>query len=204
MLFFRSKNAKIITLIAAILIIVVCIYAKLVDDKDEENKKETIETPSSVQKILEHDYDKNYPASVREVVKTYCKVIENLYNEDLSEDAFIELADVERELLDEELLENNTYSEFMGRLRKEIKTYKDASTKITKWEVEENKSVKYWYNDNKRCSSINVSIQLSGQGGIINERFILRLDKSGKWRILGWEEASKDNSEGKEGKKNGK
>ena len=199
MIFFRSKNAKILSLITAIFVIVVILYAHLAARKENENKKEIITTPSVVEQIISKDYKNNYPASVREVVRTYFKAVENLYNEELSEDDFIELADVERLMMDEILLEENTYSEFMERLKSEVKDCKDSKTKIGSWEVEKNNQVEYWYHDEFRYASIKASVQLIGKSTQrINEKFILRENEDGRWKIIGWVNADEEEEEEKE------
>lgn len=189
MMFLKSKYSKIIAMIAAILVVVVIVYANIVSRKDKANKEE-IETPTQVQKLLDKDYEKEYPASVREVVRTYFKAIECMYNEELSEDDFIDLADVERELLDDELLGKNPYGEFLERLRKEVNEYKNNNTIIAQWDVGENDTIKYWYHEKDRYASVIATIRLTGkQNSIFMEKFILRCDEEEKWRILGWEEA---------------
>ena len=200
MIFLRSKNAKALTLIAAVLVVVVILYANLLSRKEAENKKEIITTPSVVEQILNKDYKNNYPASVREVVRTYFKVIENLYNEDLSEDDFIDLADVERLMMDDVLLEENSYSDFMTRLKSEVKDCKDSKTRIGSWEVEKNNQIQYWYHDNYRYASIKATVQLIGQNTQrVDEKFILKENKDGRWKIIGWVNADEEESnEGEE------
>ena len=134
MIFFRSKNAKILTMIAAMVVVLIIVYAYIVASKDEKNKTQEmeIEPSTKVQKILEKDLNKNYPASVREVIKQYCEIVECLYSEELSEKDFAKLADMERELMDEELLENNTYGDFFERLQNEVNKYKKNKMKIKK------------------------------------------------------------------------
>ncbi len=200
MIFLRSKNAKALTLIAAVLVVVVILYANLLSRKEAENKKEIITTPSVVEQILNKDYKNNYPASVREVVRTYFKVIENLYNEDLSEDDFIDLADVERLMMDDVLLEENSYSDFMTRLKSEVKDCKDSKTRIGSWEVEKNNQIQYWYHDNYRYASIKATVQLIGQNTQrVDEKFILKENEDGRWKIIGWVNADEEESnEGEE------
>lgn len=200
MIFLRSKNAKALTLITAVLVVVVILYANLLSRKEAENKKEIITTPSVVEQILNKDYKNNYPASVREVVRTYFKVIENLYNEDLSEDDFIDLADVERLMMDDVLLEENSYSDFMTRLKSEVKDCKDSKTRIGSWEVEKNNQIQYWYHDNYRYASIKATVQLIGQNTQrVDEKFILKENEDGRWKIIGWVNADEEESnEGEE------
>ena len=191
MIFFRSKNAKILTMIAAMVVVLIIVYAYMVASKDEKNKTQEmeIEPSTKVQRILEKDLNKNYPASVREVIKQYCEIVECLYSEELSEKDFAKLADMERELMDEELLENNTYGDFFERLQNEVNKYKKNKMKITKWEVEDNKKVSVWYNNDRKCASIRAVFTVSGDKVLlVKEEFILRYSEDGKWKILGWKE----------------
>ena len=200
MIFLRSKNAKILSMIAAMVVVLIIVYSYVVSSKDEKNKTQDvdIEPSTKAQKVLEKDLEKNYPASVREVVKQYCEIVECLYSEELSEDDFAELADMERELMDEELLENNTYGEFFERLQNEVNKYKKNKMKISGWEVEDNKKVTIWYNDDRKCASIRAVFTVSGEKvQIVREEFILRLDEDGKWKILGWKEYGDESVEEK-------
>lgn len=189
MLFFRSKNAKILTMIAAIVLVVVIAYFNLVSSKDKHNKQEEeVKTPTAAQQLIDKDLKNNYPASVREVVKLACNITKEYYEEELSQDDLVKLSDQHRMLFDDELLEENIYSEYIERLQNEIEKYEKAQTKISGFDIVENKEIKYWYNNDKKCASIQVAFKVTGkEPGVVYEKFILRQDSNEKWKILGWE-----------------
>lgn len=200
MVFLRSKNAKMLTMIAAILVVVVILYINLISRKEAQNKEvEKPQTPTKVQQVLDMDFDNNYPASVREVVKAYLKITQCYYmEEELSDDDIVMLADKQRELMSDELLKKNNYSEFMERLKKEIESYRKSGTKMTEYTVGANETIKYWYHEAAKMSSVEVTLNMTGEmAGKVCETFILTQDKSEEWKIIGYKlsEDEKDNQE---------
>ena len=76
----------------------------------EKSKKEEVEL-SEVQKIILKDLSgKSYPATPREVVKFYNRIIACYYNEEFTEEELHQLTDQARALMDKELADNNPSS----------------------------------------------------------------------------------------------
>ena len=62
---------------------------------------------TEIQKLITKNLDTNYPATPREVVKYYNRILECFYDDTYTDDELESLADQARKLLDDELLENN-------------------------------------------------------------------------------------------------
>ena len=75
---------------------------------------------TEVQKVITKDLDANYPATPREVVKYYNRIVKCFYNETYTEDELYELGDQARKLFDEELLENNPRESYFDALKADI------------------------------------------------------------------------------------
>ncbi len=190
---FRGKNAKLLTMMTAIALVIVLVYAALTNKEEEKNSQLTVEAATEVSTLIDKDLDKEYPASVREVVKLYCRIITCYYNEELEEEELVALADQQRALFDKELLEHNKYGAFMKRLEAEIASYKAAKKTIINYQINSNQSVQYWWNEDRECASIMVVLNMNGKTlNQVYEKFILRKDNSGQWKILGWQLADED------------
>lgn len=190
---FRGKNAKLFTMMIAISLAVVMSYVALTKKEENENSKIDEKEKTEVTALMEKNLNTEYPASVREVVKLYLRIITCYYNEDLTEDEKIVLADQQRALLDKELLDKNKYSEFIKRLDDEITSYKAAKKTVINYQLNSNESVQKWWNNGKECASIIVLINLNGKSlNQVYEKFVLRRDDNGRWKILGWDVADQD------------
>lgn len=190
---FRGKNAKLLTMMTAIAVVVVLLYVGLTKKEEEKNSQLTVEAATEVGILMDKDLDAEYPASVREVVKLYLRIITSYYNEDLDEKELVAIADQQRALFDKELLDNNTYGDFMKRLKNEISSYKSANKTVINYQINSNQSVQYWWNNDRECASIMVVVNMNGKSlNQVYEKFILRKDDKGKWKILGWQLADED------------
>ena len=180
-------------MMVAISLAVVMSYVALTKKEENENSKIDEKERTEVTDLMEKNLNTEYPASVREVVKLYLRIITCYYNEDLTEDEKIVLADQQRALLDKELLDKNKYSEFMKRLEDEIASYKAANKTVINYQINSNESVQKWWNNGKECASIIVLINLNGKSlNQVYEKFVLRRDDNGRWKILGWDIADQD------------
>ena len=193
---FRGKNAKLLTMMTAIAVVIVLLYVGLTKKEEEKNSQLAVEVETEVDMLMDKDLDKEYPASVREVVKLYLRIITCYYNEDLDEKELVALADQQRALFDKELLDNNNYGDFMKRLKNEIASYKSVNKTVINYQINSNQSVQYWWNNDRECASIMVVVNMNGKSlNQVYEKFILRKDDNGKWKILGWQLADEDDFE---------
>ena len=76
-------------------------------------------TLTEVQKVITKDLEDNYPATPREVVKLYNRILQCFYNESYTDEELQQLGDQARMLFDEELLENNPRDVYLDALRAE-------------------------------------------------------------------------------------
>ena len=185
---FRVKNAKVFTMMTAIALVIVMSYFALTKKEEDKNSQLTVEAATEVSILMDKDLEKEYPASVREVVKLYLRIITCYYNEDLSEEQLVALVDQQRALLDKELLDNNKYGDFMKRLESEIASYKSSKTTVINYQINSNQSVQKWWNNDRECASVMVVINMNAKSlNQVYEKFILRRDDNGRWKILGWQ-----------------
>lgn len=148
------------------------------------------EVNTEAQKILEKDLDRNYPASVREVVRLYSRITKCWYNEKISEEELSDLANMQRSLFDEELLEENPLLEFTERLKKEVTSAKEEQRTMSSYRVQKESSVKKWKTEEDSFASIIACFvtKINKKGyEYTYEEFLLREDEKGQWKIVGWQ-----------------
>lgn len=148
---------------------------------------------TELEKLLEKDILNNYPSSPREVIKLYSRLTKVLYNENLKEEQINQLAKQINNLYDAELIANNAKDDYTLNLQVEISGYKKANRVIIQYEVEASDAVQYWEKEEKSYASLVTSYTIKEDDNMSKtfEEFILREDKEGKWKILGWELSDK-------------
>ena len=164
--------------------IIVAYLAVLNAPKEEEAAK-----ISAATRILNRNYEDDYPSTPREVVKAYADISQCYYDPGVTEQEIAGLAKKMRQLLDPELQANQSYEDYLDSLRAEILQYRQAEKIITGYSVSSGADVKYVTNENGELATLFLTFNIRENGKInhIKEQFILRKDKDKHWRILGWQ-----------------
>lgn len=186
------KGKKLAQLVGTLCLVVsVVLGVFLVMNQNEDNsifsKEETLNTEA--QSILSKDIDRNYPATVREVVRLYSRISKCYYNETISEEEFTALVEMQRKLFDEEFLENNPLDTFTNNLAAELDAAKAKKHQMVTYRVQKQSSVESWQSDDNHFSSIVASFTMytKNEGYTRTyEEFLLREDENGRWKIVGW------------------
>lgn len=184
-----KKLARLIGSLCVVVCVVLGIFFLLNMDEDDGifSKKEKPNTEA--QNILSKDIDRNYPATVREVVRLYARISKCYHNETISEEEFKGLVEFQRKLFDEEFLENNPIETFTNNLAMEIEAAKAKKYQMVQWRVQKESSVVTWKNGENSFASIVASfIMNEKEQGYTRtfEEFLLREDEAGRWKIVGW------------------
>ena len=148
-------------------------------------------TVTRVQELLMRNLEQNYPATPKEVVKLYSDITQCFYGEKYSEEELERLATMAYALFDEELAAANPWNIYYAKLIGEIEEYKknhyviSAYTTSSSVDIEHQKFTK----DGYTCTRVYVYYTMRRETVIdtLNEVFVLRKDKSGYWRIYGWQ-----------------
>lgn len=192
---FKGKNAKMLTMLVAIAVVIVLTYVAF-QKKQSEKAIQTEEktSVSEIDNIIMKNLEEEYPASVRELVKYYYKVLQCMFNGQASDKQIIKLIDKERALFDKELLKKNEYSEFVKGRNAEIRQYKKSGVKLLKFVIQDSEETKYWQNNNSEMASIKAHIYMTGKKSYkdVYQEYVFRKDSEGKWKILSWSNTSDD------------
>ena len=184
-----KKLAQLIGSLCLIVVVVLGVFLGLVL-KQKDNVFSKGEKPNTeAQNILSKDIDRNYPATVREVVRLFSRISKCYYNEKISEEEFKRLVEMQRKMFDAEFLDNNPLDTFTNNLAAEIDAAKAKENKISTYRVQKQSSVNTWLDGENHFASIIASFTMSTKGEAPTrtfEEFLLREDENGRWKIVGW------------------
>lgn len=154
-------------------------------NRENASAEEKVEL-TEVQKINMENLDKDYPATPREVVKFYNRIISCYYSENYTDEELEEMADQARKLFDEELLENNPKEQYMEELRADIADYRERSKNIMSSSVCSTNDVKLQNVDGDECAYVTASYFIKEKKAYSKtfQMYVLRKDEDGNWKIL--------------------
>ena len=185
----KKKTTTKITIIIVILIIAVVGYYTYLSNKSREQKQEVSIT--AVQNALSRDLTKDYPPTVKEVVKYYNEILKCFYNEECSDAEVEDLGNKARELYDADLLENNELGSYLLNLQADIADYKENGRKITNVSLASSTNVDYFDEDGYEFAKISCSYNVM-ENGVSHPTqlvYLLRRDENKQWKIYGWKPA---------------
>ena len=104
---------------------IVVIYMSMTRNR-QKNAIEANADVTEATTLISRDLEKDYPATVREVMKYYCRLTKCIYSDGVSESELIKLTDKLRALYTDDLLEKNDRTEMIGLIKTEIKNYEKA------------------------------------------------------------------------------
>ncbi len=179
----NTRNTIIGLVILGVAVLVIFILAINTPDKDTDTVQITAAT-----KQLTKDYEKDYPATPRAVLTEYAEITKCFYSPDTEEDQIRPLATQMRQLFDDELNANQSFDDFVDSLRSEIAIYRNEEKMISSYSVSSSTDVKYDKNEYGSLATLYLTLNVRSDGVInkIKEQFVLRQDKEGHWKILGW------------------
>jgi hypothetical protein len=155
--------------------------------KNRPSSGEDVEL-TKVQKIITRDMSSDYPATPREVVKLYNRIITCYYGEKYTDEEFDGLADHALSLFDEELLANNPKDTYEAEVKDEVADYKQRSREIRQTNVCDSNDVKFVTDSNNGDQLAYVTATYFIRENNSYERtyqmYVLRKDAQEKWKIL--------------------
>ena len=150
--------------------------------------EQDVEKISPVKELLIQDLTDSYPATPKEVVKMYSEITRCFYAEEYTDEELIALARMARQLFDDELVANQSEESYLRALRGEIATYKQQKRVVSSYSVSSSADVQYYnYRDDEWAQLIVMySIRTGAKVEPSKERFLLRKDADGHWKIFGF------------------
>lgn len=155
-----------------------------------------VEKVSPVKELLVMDLSTNYPNTPKEVVKLYSEITRCFYGESYSEEEFLALAKMSRQLFDQELVDNQDEESYIRALRAEVALYKQKNSTISSVSISSSADVEYYnFKDDEWAQLIAIySIKTGNSTSPTKDRFLLRKDDDGHWKIFGFRNESMNTS----------
>ena len=184
----KTQNPVVVGIVMALLAVFIIggfFLVRSIGLKNLELKKSKTE----VEKLLELNLDDNYPGNAREVLKIYNRILKCCYNEDLTDEQIKKLAEQNQKLFDEQLLEKNPLDQYVEKLKKDIEDYKSKKTTIANIAIQDLAEAEREERGGYKFCNLLVSYIVKDTKGLktTNEKYYLREDDKGRWKILFWE-----------------
>lgn len=184
----KTQNPIVVGIVMALLAVFIIggfFLVRSIGLKNLELKKSKTE----VEKLMELNLDDNYPGNAREVLKIYNRILKCCYNEELTDEQIKKLAEQNQKLFDEQLLEKNPLDQYVEKLKKDIKDYKDKKTTIANIAIQDLAEAEREERGGYKFCNLLVSYIVKDTKGLktTNEKYYLREDDKGRWKILFWE-----------------
>ena len=184
----KKRRGVIFLILVAVLIVVAFALVAYCTPKTAEEATEVTEADT----LMNLNIEGNYPATPREVMKLYNRYMLCLYGADSSEltdDEVRALGRKLREMFDDELLEENPEEVHLLSLSQEIAAFRTDEKVMIQANVCDSNEVDYIDVDGASGALLESSYFVkkgTKEFSRTYQQFLLRKDKNGNWRILGF------------------
>ncbi len=185
------KNSRKILVLVIVVLFVSAILGLFIfmNNKPQNGSVQDEVVISNVDNVVLRNLEINYPPTPKEVLKYYSEITMCFYEENLSEEDLVRLAQTARKLYDAELCADITEEEYLASLREDIIEFNSMGIVVSGYTVSSSTDVEEFVVDGRECARLYATYRLRQGTEYIysNEVFILRKDEDGHWKILGWE-----------------
>jgi hypothetical protein len=150
----------------------------------------TSRAPSTEQgKLLEKDIEDGYPSTPKEVIKEYCRYMQCIYKNELTQNELEKMVDKVQLFYAKDFLAVNPKQQQLTKLQSEIKNFSSNHRTIVNYSVENNGDVKYENIQGKNCALVATSFLMTEKKGYSKsfQNYIL-VKESEKWKIIGFKQ----------------
>ena len=180
------KQLRYVLVAIVCICLVVGLYTYLSKRSTDADNVEVSEVQSLILKDLTGN---NYPASPREVIRFYNRILTCYYNEELSDEEIKALVEQTRLLMDDELADNKPADTFYLSVKAEIDNYRREKQKMSNSVICSSNDVEYVTIDGADCAYVTCSYYVRYPDKITktDQKYVLRKDEEDKWKILAFE-----------------
>ncbi len=180
-----KKLAILIGVLFGLAVLGVFIY---INNRPQESAEQDV-VISNVDNLVLRNLDINYPPTPKEVLKYYSEITMCFYQEGLTEEDLVKLAQTAMKLYDAELCADMTEEEYISSLREDIMEFNSLGVVVSGYTVSSSTDVEEFVVEGRECARLYVTYRLRQGTEYIysSEVFVMRKDEDGHWKILGWD-----------------
>lgn len=196
----KRTGTKGFTTVILLLVIIGLVFFTYLSNR--ANKSPEATTDSEAQKLLNYDFENEYPKTPRETVKLHCDYLKNVYSDKFADEDLATVNQNIRKLFDMELLELNAENEQLQKMKDELLLYRENKQKIVSYSLPEGSQVEKNTEGDTEYAKMKVTLNFRVGSSPVSaeEEYILRKDSLGQWKILGWQTISSSNDKGETSK----
>ncbi len=185
----RRKNPARILIVFVVLAIAVVGLFFYISNRQKAIADGKVAQMTPVQEVLSRNLETNYPPTPKEVLKFYSEITRCYYGEEYTDEELVKLANLSRKLFDDELVANQSESDYLSALKFDIQSWKNDKKVISSYSVSSSTDVQeYSYGGFEWAQLYCIySVRMGTNVAPVQEHFIMRKDAKGHWKILGWE-----------------
>lgn len=194
-----SKGTKGFTIFIFLVVIAALGYYTHLSNSSPDHQDVTQNSEKDI--LLNYNMEEEYPKTVREAVKLHCRYLKYVYSDEFmknaTEDEIFTMNQQIRKLFDEELLEINSPDDQLQALKDEMALYQANKQKIVSYTLAEASQIEYNTDDGVEYAKMRVTLAMTVDGASLaaDQEYILRQDKDGNWKILGWQAIQQEKAE---------
>lgn len=177
-----------VLIIGLVLICLIAGYYYYLTNKRQKANEEIPVKATAVEEALAYNFERDYPPTPKEVVKLYGQMTQCFYNEEYTEEEFVQLALQIRNLYDDELIAAKTENQYIEDLRWDVGQMRNQGIVISSYATSASTDVEEYTKGGFKWAKLYCSFSLrkGTQLGATNEIFLLRKDDAGHWKIYGF------------------
>ena len=188
-----------IVILAIVIVAAICTAFYIVNNNSKkESAKEAGLT--EIQKITTRNMEKDYPATPREVIKFYNRIVKCYYGRQYSDDELEQLADQALSMFDDDLLKKNEKESYIESVKSDAAQYEEDNKSISQTDVCDSNDVKYMTDNGDDIAYVTASYFIK-TGSLYTktyQEYVLRKDDDGDWKILTFYKIEGESSESDE------
>ena len=188
-----------IVILAIVIVAAICTAFYIVNNNSKkESAKEAGLT--EIQKITTRNMEKDYPATPREVIKFYNRIVKCYYGRQYSDDELEQLADQALSMFDDDLLKKNEKESYIEYVKSDAAQYEEDNKSISQTDVCDSNDVKYMTDNGDDIAYVTASyfIKTGSSYTKTYQEYVLRKDDDGDWKILTFYKIEGESSESDE------
>ena len=188
-----------IVILAIVIVAAICTAFYIVNNNSKKESAKEAEL-TEIQKITTRNMEKDYPATPREVIKFYDRIIKCYYGRQYSDDELEQLADQALSMFDDDLLKKNEKESYIESVKSDAAQYEEDNKSISQTDVCDSNDVKYMTDNGDDIAYVTASYFIKNGSSYTKtyQEYVLRKDDDGDWKILTFYKIEGESSESDE------